>query len=264
MTNLLHEELSYAVRGVLYDVHNQIGPMLPEQVCTQAVAIGLEKQGIHCQTEKPFEVTYHGVQVGRYAVDVWVEGGKLLLELKVAPRIEPIHKAQAISYLKVTGADLAFVVNFGEEKVAIQRLPNFVRDKPVAFNWEKQPPGDDSLYPDLVNEVLLALHMVHFTLGPGFLHQVYRRSTMVELNEQAIGYEYIKEIPIFYQNVHLVNQAVRLLSVEGRALLATIAVEEVTEAMKRQLQTRMKQLDHKLGLIANFHGTALETVFVRG
>lgn len=264
MTNLLHEELSYAVRGVLYDVHNQIGPMLPEQIYNQAVAIGLEKQGIHCQTEKSFEVTYRGVQVGRYAVDVWVEGGKLLLELKVASQIEPLHKAQAISYLKVTDADLALVVNFGEEKVAIQRLPNFVRDKSVVFDWEQQTLGDDLLYPELVNEVLLVLHMVHFTLGPGFLHQVYRRSTMVELNEQTIGYEYIKEIPIFYQNVHLVNQAVRLLSVEGRVLLTTIAVAEVTEAMKRQLQTRMKQLDHKLGLIANFHGTALETVFVRG
>lgn len=263
MTNLLHEELSYVVRGVLFDVHNQIGPMLPEQVYNQAVAIGLEKQGIHCQTEKRFEVVYRGVQVGRYAVDVWVEGGKLLLELKVAAQIEPFHKAQAISYLKVTDADLAFVVNFGEEKAAIQRLPNFVRGKPVAFDWEKQPLDDDLLYPELVNEVLAALYTVYFTLGPGFLHQVYRRSTMVELKEQAIGYEYIKEIPIFYQNVHLMNEAVRLLSVEGRVLLVTIAVEVVTEAMKRQLRVRMKQLDHELGLIANFHGTVLETVFVR-
>jgi GxxExxY protein len=70
MTNLLHEELSYKVRGILFDVHNQLGPMLPEQVYNQATAIGLEKQGIHCQTEKEFEVTYRGVQVGRYAVDV--------------------------------------------------------------------------------------------------------------------------------------------------------------------------------------------------
>ena len=203
MTKLIHEELSYQVRGVLYDVHNKIGPMLPEAVYNQAVAIGLEREGIHCLTEKVFEVTYRGVQVGRYAVDVWVEEGKLLLELKVAPQIEPFHQAQALSYLKVTDSDLAFVVNFGEEKVAIKRLPNFIREQTEQFSWQAQPAPQDMLYPELVNELLAALHRVHFELGSGFLHQIYRRAAMVQLKEQEIGYEYIKEIPIFYQNHHL-------------------------------------------------------------
>ncbi|NKQ35674.1 MAG: GxxExxY protein [Chloroflexi bacterium] len=263
MTKLLHEKLSYDVRGILFDVHNKLGPMLPENIYNQAVAIGLENQGIHCQTEKEFEVTYHGVQVGRYFVDVWVEAGKLLLELKVAPQIGPLHQAQAISYLKVTDADLAFVVNFGEDKVTIDRLPNFVRDKPAAFSWQAQALPPDVLYPDQVNEILSVLYRVYFELGPGFFHQVYRRATMVELRERGLGYEYIKKMPIFYQDHHLADQEVRLIALDGKVLLATIAVREVTAAMKRQLRARMRYLGYKLGLIANFHGAKLETVFVR-
>jgi GxxExxY protein len=65
---------------------------------------------------------------------------------------------------------------------------------------------DDFKVSYLFNELLAALHRVHFELGSGFLHQIYRRAAMVQLKEQEIGYEYIKEIPIFYQNHHLIKQ----------------------------------------------------------
>ena len=80
MTKLIHEELSYAVRGLLFDVYNQLGPTLPENFYQSAIAIGLESKGIRCHTEKQFEVAYRGVQVGRFYVDVWIEDGKMLLE----------------------------------------------------------------------------------------------------------------------------------------------------------------------------------------
>ncbi len=52
MTKIIHKELSYTVRGVLFDVHNQLGSVLPEQFYQDAIAIGLEAKGIACQTEK--------------------------------------------------------------------------------------------------------------------------------------------------------------------------------------------------------------------
>jgi len=70
--------------------------MLPERFYQDAVALGLEEQGIRCQTEKAFEVHYRDVRVGLYLVDVWASDGKILLELKVTPQILPIHKAQAL------------------------------------------------------------------------------------------------------------------------------------------------------------------------
>jgi GxxExxY protein len=237
--------------------------MLPERFYQEAVAIGLERKGIACETEKQFEVTYRGAEVGRYFVDVWVENGKILLELKVEPAISPIHKAQAISYLKVTDADLAFVVNFGEGSLVDERLPNFVRDKQVAFEWTRQVVLPDVPNPELTEEIFRALYRVHFELGPGFFHQVYRRATRVELKERQIGFEYIKHLPVTYAGIVLGEQETRLISVENQLLVATMAVKEVDEAMKQMMRSRMKRLDIGFGLLANFNRTELEVKLVR-
>ena len=258
MTTFLHKELSYAVRGVLFDVHTQLGPLLPEKFYQTAVATGLEKKGIRCETEKQFNVSYHGIQVGRYYTDIWIENGKLLLELKVAPEIMPIHLAQLISYLKVTNADVGYVVNFGQVSLADERIPNYVRDKTPEFNWQGHQPFFDTPDTTLTNEIVKILHQVHFELDPGFLHQVYRRSVMVALREQEIGFNYIKEIPIYYQNTFLGNQETRLICIEQKILIATIAVKTIDPTIKQRLRARMNHLQVDFGLIANFNSKKLE------
>ncbi len=259
----MHAELSYEVRGVLFHVYNALGPMLKEEYCRDAIVIGLEKHRIVCEPEKVFEVYYEGERVGLYLVDVWIENGKILLEIKVALAIERIHKAQAISYLKVTDADLAFVVNFGGPSLEIERLPNFLRDKQPEFVWQPRPIAEGLLYPDLVNVIQRACHRVHFTLGPGFLHQVYRRATMIELPRSGLSYDYIKQLPVEYEGQLLGYQDVRLILVEGRVLLATFALRQTEDVMAEQLKARLRQLGLKLGLLANFYGTRLTITPVR-
>ncbi len=210
-----------------------------------------------------FKVFYRGQQVGLYYVDVWIEQGKIILELKVMPEILPVHKAQAISYLKVTDADLAFVVNYGAGSLVIERLPNFLRDKVVEFEWKQRAPAENGLYPDLTAQVLKALHRVHFELGPGFLHQIYRRATMIELNLQALSYQYIKKLPVYYDDHFLGEQDVRLIGVDNKLLLATVAVKRVEKRMKEHLKARLQHLGLHLGLLANFNHTTLQVMFVR-
>ena len=262
-TVFLHKKLSYAVRGVLFDVHNKLEPNLPEKFYNDAAIIGLEAANIRCQPEKQFSVQYRGVEVGRYFVDVWVEGGKMLLELKVASQLLPIHRAQAISYLKVSDADLALLVNFGQASLVDERLPNFVRDKEATFTWKGQTADPNWLYPELVNELLSVLHRVHVEMGAGFFHHVYRRAVTAELREQRIEHEYIKETPIYYKGEHLGNQPTRLIYVEKKILIAAVAVAALDEIVKAELKARMKHLDVRLGILANFNSTQLEFVVVR-
>ena len=263
MSKLIHAELSYEVRGVLFHVYNTLGPMLKEEYHRDAIVIGLEKGGVACEAEKVFEVYYEGERVGLYRVDVWIENGKIVLEIKVALAIEPIHKAQAISYLKVTDADLAFVVNYGGPSLEIERLPNFLRDKQPEFVWRPRPVAEGLLYPDLVNVIQRACHRVHFTLGPGFLHQVYRRATMIELRRSGLDYDYIKQLPVEYEGQLLGYQDVRLILVEGKVLLATFALRQTEDAMVEQLKAHLRGLGLKLGLLANFYGTRLVITPVR-
>jgi GxxExxY protein len=263
MVQLVHPELSYQVRGVLLHVYNALGPMLKEKYYEEAIAIGLEKRGIRFQTQKELEVHYEGERVGLYYVDVWIEDGKILLELKVAPCLAPVHKAQAISYLKVSNADLAIVVNYGGPSLEDERLPNFLRDKRPEFVWQPQPTTEGLLYPELTYAIHRACHRVHYVLGPGFLHQVYRRATMVELRQSGLNYEYLKKLAVEYEGHSLGDQDARLILVEGRVLLATFALRETSEAMAEQLKAYMRRLDVKLGLLSNFYDTRLAIKPVR-
>jgi GxxExxY protein len=191
----------------------------------------------------------------------------LLLEIKVAPAIEPIHKAQARSYLKVTDADLAIVVNYGGSSLDDQRLPNFLRDRHPEFVWQPRSVHEGLLYPDLVNTVLRACHRVHFSLGPGFLHQVYRRASMIELRLSGLDYDYIKQLPVEYEGHLLGYQDVRLIRVEGKVLLAAFALCRTdgagAMALAEQLKARLRHLDLKLGLLAGFHDTKLVVTPIR-
>jgi GxxExxY protein len=64
MPKLVHPELSYQVRGVLFDVYNTLGPMLREEYYRDAIVLGLDKRGVTCELEKDLEVYYEGERVG--------------------------------------------------------------------------------------------------------------------------------------------------------------------------------------------------------
>lgn len=262
MSKIIHKDLSYKVRGVLIEVHNALGPMLPEKFYQAAIAIGLESKGLKCQVEKAFEVFYRQQRVGLYYVDLWVEDGKILLELKVAPEILPRHKAQAISYLKVTNADLAILANFGAKSLVDERLPNFVRDKVSNVSWEKRPVQVNLPFPELTNRLLEACYQVHLELGPGFLGQIYRRAVMIELRHQDINFEYIKKLPITYQGHQIGQQDVRLIFVEDKLLLAIVALKEIDTSIEAKLKTYLKHIGVGFGLLVNFYETTLQTVIV--
>ena len=263
MTELLHAELSYAVRGVMFHVYNSLGPLLKESFYEQAIVIGLEKRGLHCATQKSFEVYYESQQVGLYFVDVWVEHGKLLLELKVAPDIQPLHRAQAISYLKVTNADLALVANFGGASLQIERFPNFVRDRQAVFNWQPEAAAAQWLYPELTDIILRSCHRIHFTLGPGFLQQIYRRAAMIELQRSGLNFVYLKELPVNYEGELLGQQEARLIVVENKVVLAVYALSLPDETLGERLKARLRQLGLCVGLLVNFHDTRLSALPVR-
>lgn len=263
MTKLFHPELSYQVRGVLFEVYNALGPMLQEVYYRDAIGIGLQKRGIPCELEKGFEVFYQGGRVGLYYVDVWIDGGKLLLELKVAPAIAPIHKAQAISYLKVTDADLAILVNYGGKSLEDERLPNFLREKAVNFVWQQPSVDPEWLYPQLVNAIQCACHRVHFTLGPGFLHQVYRRAMLIELRHSSVGYEYIKQLPVEYEGHLLGYQDTRLIVVERKVAVDAFALRKPDEARIAQFKAHLRRLKLTFGMLINFYGVKPEITMVR-
>jgi len=262
MSHLIHEELSYIVRGVFFDVHNKLGPILPEKIYQEAMTHGLRERGITLESEKKFEVIYRERSAGTFYIDHWLEGGKMILELKVAPDIMPIHQAQTISYLKLTDADLAIIANFGAYSLQAKRLPNFIRDKKVDFQWQPKTRTENTLYPALLDSLFEALHRVHFTLGPGFIHRVYRNAVMIELESQGMAYEHIRQIPYYYNNYYVGVEEAQLFRVENKILLEAFAVKSMDKVMGMVMKARMRHLGMRVGVLANFYGERLvvETV----
>jgi len=260
---LLHADLTYEIRAVLFDVGNHLWPGLPEQDFQSAVSIGLNKRKIPHSLEEKFHVYYRGVEVGRYYCDVFVDR-KVILELKVRPALTGLHRAQTISYLRVTGADVGLLINFGGSRVEIERYTYFYAQRRPDFTWVPRPPDDSELlFPHLVGRLYECLHRVHYELGPGFFHHVYRRAVQVELNEQHIPFEFVREIPVFYEGERLSNHTCRLLIVEDKIIVAAFAVRDMSPAFDLRMQRYLRHFDKKLGLLANFHGERLNVRPVR-
>ena len=81
----------------------------------------LKNRGLKAVCQAPITVNYKGQCVGEYFADLLVEDS-VIVELKTAERIEKIHEAQLLNYLKATGIQVGLLVNFRHSKAEIKRL----------------------------------------------------------------------------------------------------------------------------------------------
>jgi GxxExxY protein len=264
MTELLHANLTYQLRGLAFHIHNELRGGHEEAVYEAALSYALESAGVPFMRQPVYHVAYRNQQVGEYRPDFVLADGGVVVELKATPAIEPLHKAQTISYLAVTGAALGVIMNFGGELLQVERIPNFLGRRVAAESILATPDAETSLYAQLTNDTLDALGYVHRTLGPGFLHQVYRRATRIELAHRRIKHDYLKELPLRY-NGHVIKMTpVRLLLIENKLLLATVALKSIATGEVERMRWAMKLVGAQLGVIVNFYGTRIEPQFVRG
>jgi len=261
MTKLLHADLTYRLRGAGFHVHNALGSGHDEADYEKALVYALECEQIPFQQQPTYRVEYRGQQVGEYRPDLMFANGAVLLDLKARPAIEPVHQAQVISYLAVTHAELGLVMNFGASLLEVERLPNFLAGRP-RLSAEVDLPSE-ILYPELARRILGGLATVYSGLGPGFLHQVYRRAMRIELSHLHLNSNYLKELPLRYRDIIIAMKPVRLFMVEQRILLATVALHQVTTEHTEKLRWALRETSCQLGLIANFYPTQLEMRYVQ-
>lgn len=115
--------LAKKVIGVALEVHRALGPGYHESVYEEALAFELACASISFERQKTFRVDYKGHTVREGRIDLLVEG-KLVVELKAIERLQPVHKAQVISYLKATACQIGLLINFNESllRSGIQRV----------------------------------------------------------------------------------------------------------------------------------------------
>ena len=121
MTELLFQELTYAINGAAMEVHRILGSGFLEAVYQLALEHELTLRGIPFEPRKELPVTYKGQAVGMYIADIVVDG-KIILELKAISALNKAHEAQAHNYLAATGLRLAILINFGAPSLQWKRI----------------------------------------------------------------------------------------------------------------------------------------------
>lgn len=110
-------DLSEQVLGAAIEVHTELGPGLLESTYEHCLAHELSLRGIQGIRQKKQPITYKGLELDEgYRLDILVEG-KIILELKVVDHLNDIHTAQLITYLKLSGCTLGYLLNFNVTKM---------------------------------------------------------------------------------------------------------------------------------------------------
>ena len=114
-------DLTYSINGAVYKVNNVLGPGFLEKVYERALLFELRSKGIKAESQVPISVRYKNKVVGEYVADIIVDN-QVIIELKTVEKIERIHEAQLLNYLKATGLKVGLIVNFKNTKADVKRL----------------------------------------------------------------------------------------------------------------------------------------------
>jgi GxxExxY protein len=107
--------LSSQIIKAAITVHKELGPGLLESVYHACMLIELRNMGIKVQSEVLLPVVYRGRKVNgqEFRLDLLVDD-EIIVELKSVANVEPVHKKQLLTYLRLAGKELGLLINFNE------------------------------------------------------------------------------------------------------------------------------------------------------
>jgi GxxExxY protein len=119
-------EITERVIGACIEIHRQLGPGLLESAYEECLCYELSQLGIRFERQKPLPVKYKSVNLDcGYRLDLVIEN-RIIIELKTVENLLPIHEAQLLTYLKLSGFTLGLLINFNVPvlKNGIRRIAN--------------------------------------------------------------------------------------------------------------------------------------------
>lgn len=120
MEKILYEDLSYKVRGCLFEVYNELGPGHKEQIYQEALKISFKEKGLNFIEKKRLKIKFKDKEIGIYEPDFIIED-KIIVEIKSVLAMPKVFEKQLYYYLKGSTYKVGYLVNFGSEKIDIKR-----------------------------------------------------------------------------------------------------------------------------------------------
>ena len=126
-TTMTENDITYQIRGAIYDVYKNLGPGLLESVYEEAMVYELQKRGLAVERQKEVPIQYDGHTLQTdLRLDLLVEG-KVIIELKSVQEMRDVFWKQTRTYLRLLGLRVGILVNFNVDDIlddAIHRVLN--------------------------------------------------------------------------------------------------------------------------------------------
>jgi len=115
---MTENEISYKIRGCIFEVYNKLGPGLLESVYQNILKYELEKQGLTVKMEVALPVIYDDKKfdIG-FRLDLLVNE-KVIIEIKSVEKLAEVHHKQVITYIKLSDIKLGILVNFNSDDIS--------------------------------------------------------------------------------------------------------------------------------------------------
>ena len=126
MTKEEYNRITDAIIGAAIEVHRQLGPGLLESAYEACLAYELIQRGLKIERQKELPLKYKEVSLDcGYRMDLLVADG-VVVEIKATEQTSPLHEAQVISYLKLSGCKVGLLINFNSTTLigGVRRLVN--------------------------------------------------------------------------------------------------------------------------------------------
>jgi GxxExxY protein len=127
---LEEDRLAKLILDAAFKVHRALGPGLLESAYVHCLIFELKALGLDVLHQQPLPLEYSGIKLDAgYRLDLWVDR-TVIIEVKAVDELHPIHTAQILTYLKLTGNRLGLLINFNEIllKNGIRRVANGMPD----------------------------------------------------------------------------------------------------------------------------------------
>jgi GxxExxY protein len=127
---MTENQIGKVVVDAAVSVHREVGPGLLESVYEALLAHELRERDLHVDRQVAVPIEYRGIRFDEgFRADLVVEG-KVILELKSVESVSSAHKKQVLTYLRLTGLKLGYLLNFGEALMrdGITRIVNGLAD----------------------------------------------------------------------------------------------------------------------------------------
>ena len=123
---MTEDEITYQIRGAIYDVYKALGPGLLESVYEEALVFELEQRGLRVERQKQVPIIYKGnVLATELRLDLLVEG-EVIVELKSVEEMRAVFWKQLLTYLRLMDKHVGLLVNFNTDNIltSIERVVN--------------------------------------------------------------------------------------------------------------------------------------------